>query len=306
MAPDWRAAAVAFRAKARRDPADFDAAQKAISAVAAAVERGEAPLAPEAPAPAPGTAAVSIACCSHRPERLEAMRRHFAQALGPRPHEFVAVTDARSLAEGYNRALERCRHGIVVFTHDDVELVSPAPFEALERALGGHDIVGLAGSRLVNGPAVMWAGHPHLHGWVAYPAPPGEAGFKATAYSLESGVLGGMQSLDGLLIAARREAARRIGFDAATFDGFHFYDLDFCWRAHLAGLRLAVTTEVVAIHASLGRFDESWQRAAGRFREKYPALAAPKGAHHHYAARLSSRGKLLRFYRELAALGAAS
>ena len=72
--------------------------------------------------------------------------------------------------------------------------------------------------------------------------------------------VGGMQTLDGFFLAARREAAIAIGFDAATFDGFHFYDLDFTYRAHAAGLKLAVTTEVCALHRSLGNFGEDWRR----------------------------------------------
>ena len=83
----------------------------------------------------------------------------------------------------------------------------------------------LAGSRLVNGPAVTWAGHPHIHGCVTYPDT-SNSSWEVAAFSLEAGILGGMQALDGLFIAANRDAARRIGFDAATFDGFHFYDLD--------------------------------------------------------------------------------
>ena len=189
----------------------------------------------------------------------------------------------------------------MVFSHDDVELVSPHPFEALDDALEGHDVVGLAGADRVSGPAVMWAGHPHMRGWIAYPA--GEA-WDATVFSLDAGVQGGMQSLDGMLFAARREAAGKVGFDAATFDGFHFYDLDFTYRAHRAGLPVAVTTGVTAVHASRGRFDDSWRLYAGRFVAKFPELATPKGEHHAYRARLSTRERLARFYEELRGLAA--
>jgi GT2 family glycosyltransferase len=194
------------------------------------------------------------------------------------------------------------RHDVVVFSHDDVELVSPRPFDAIAHALQRHDVVGLAGSRLVSGPAVMWAGHPHLHGHVAYPD--GGRDFQATVFSLECGLLDGMQALDGMLIAARRAAALRIGFDERTFDGFHFYDLDFTYRAHLAGLSVAVTTDVTAIHASNGEFGDEWRRGAHRFVAKFPGMNAPVGSHHAYAARLESRPKVARFYEELRGLAA--
>lgn len=151
----------------------------------------------------------------------------------------------------------------------------------------------------------MWAGHPHLRGFVALPEPKKPGAVQATVFALECGVLGGMQTLDGFFLAARREAAHAVGFDAATFDGFHFYDLDFTYRAHLAGMRLAVTTEVCALHRSLGSFDLDWRRYARRFAEKFPALAAPRGANHHFAAPLASRENAVRFHAELHGLAAA-
>ena len=231
------------------------------------------------------------------------MRAHYTAALAGREHELVVIHDARSLAEGYTRGLERSRHALVVFSHDDVQLVSPDPFGQLAQALQSCDVVGLAGSTRVTGPAVGWAGHPHLHGLVAYPAP--EAGFDVTAYSLEAGLVTGAQALDGLLFAARREAAQAVGFDAARFDGFHFYDFDFTYRAHRAGLRVGITTDVVALHQSRGSFDEAWQRYAERFKAKHPELRGPQGPHFIPAARVRDRTALLRFYGGLRAIAGA-
>lgn len=299
----WKEATLAFRAAARIDRGDFEAVQSVVGTVAMAVERGVELFSTRNLARARGRRAVSVVVCSVHPRKLAAMRASQESALGRRPHEFIVITDARSLCEGYQRGLEQARHEVVVFSHDDVELLSPAAFDDLDRALEDHDVVGLAGSRLVNGPAVTWAGHPHIHGWIAYPAP-GDR-WRASVFSLEAGILGGMQSLDGLLFAARREAAKHVGFDAATFDGFHFYDLDFSYRAHLAGLRLGVTTDVLAIHASEGSFSEDWRLYAERFQRKFPGLAAPAGAHHAYSAVFDSKERLARFYDELRGLAQA-
>ena len=304
-AGDWRGAVLAFRAAARADAADFDAMQNAVSTLAQAVRAGIPVFEPAPERKARASASpVSIVVCSIDEARLERMRASFDAALGARPHEWVVIRDASSLAEAYMRALAAARHEIVVFCHDDVEIVSPGAFEVLEEALNRFDLVGLAGSRRVTGPAVMWAGHPYLYGTVAYPAREGE-GWVATVYSLEGGLLDGIQALDGFFFAARRDAARRVGFDAETFDGFHFYDLDFTWRAHLAGLRLAVTTGIAAIHASEGRFGPDWQRYAQRFRAKFPQLSEPPGPHHSYGAHVASREELLRFHAALRGLAEA-
>lgn len=296
-----RQAARAFREAARSGAARERATQAAMEALAE-LARAQAPgdepgVADNAEPPA---GSLSIVVCSVDPRRREAMRANFTRMLEGRDHELIVIEDARSLAEAYNRALDRCRHDVVVFSHDDVELLSPRPFDRVLEALARCDVVGLVGSRRVAGPAVLWAGHPHLHGAIAYPESAG--GFVATAFSFERGLIEDVQALDGMFFAARTDVARRIGFDAATFDGFHFYDLDFTYRAHRAGHRLAVTTAIAAVHASDGDFGTSWQGYAERFRRKFPALDAPAAAHHAYHARLDTREAVVRFYRELDAL----
>lgn len=295
-AGEWREAALAFRRAARLNPADFDALQNVVSTLGQGIASGAQPFRGSEPAPFDGAGeGVSVVVCSIDEKRLSRMRASFAAALGGLDHEFVVIRDARCLAEAYARALGACRHEVVVFAHDDLELAAERPLSCLTGALGQCDVVGVAGSRRVHGPAVNWDGHPHIHGWVAYPCADG-AGWDATLYSLESGLLHGMQALDGLLIAVRRDTARRIGFDAETFDGFHFYDLDFTYRAWRQGLRLAVSTDLVVFHASQGNFGPEWNRYAERFRAKFPELDAPAGTHHSYGFRLASSGDVARFY----------
>ena len=300
----WREAVLEFRAAARADATDFDAVQNVVLTIAQAIEAGNGALFPRARPAAAARKSYSIIVCSVDAAREQAMRENFARALGAHEHEIIVIHDAASLCEGYQRGLDQSRFPRVVFAHDDVELLGDGAFDEIDRILDRHDVAGLAGSRLVNGPAVTWAGHPHIHGCVAYPDATRSA-WEVAVFSLEGGILGGMQALDGLLIAADAAAARRIGFDAMTFDGFHFYDLDFCYRAHLAGLRLGVTTEIAAIHASAGQFDAEWQRYRERFLRKFPQLgAAPVGAHHSYGARLTSRANIRRFHDELNGLAA--
>ena len=91
-------------------------------------------------------------------------------------------------------------------------------------------------------------------------------------------------------------------FDAATFDGFHFYDLDFTHRAWRLGLRLAVSTELDVFHASAGDFGAEWNRYAQRFRAKFPGLDSPPGPHHSYGVRLPTKQDVAFFYDALRGL----
>jgi hypothetical protein len=305
-ARDWREAILCFRrAAALSEGSDHEAMQNTVSTLARAIGEGASPFGDAGASFPAGRTPISIVVCSVRPAMLEEMRASCREGLAGREHEFIVIDDARSLAEGYNRGLARARHPIVVFSHDDVELLSPRPFDAIEHALASHDVAGLAGAAQVRGPAVMWAGHPHLRGFVALPGRGDPGAVQATLFALDCGVLGGMQALDGFFFAARREAALAVGFDEKTFDGFHFYDLDFTYRAHLAGMKLAVTTDVCALHRSLGNFNEDWKRYSRRFAEKFPALDGARGSNHHYAAPLPSRGHAVRFLGELRALARA-
>ena len=67
----------------------------------------------------------------------------------------------------------------------------------------------------------------------------------------------------------RREVAARVAFDAATFDGWHLYDLDFTFSAWLAGLRTAVCNDLCVIHDSIGGYAVKWDHYVQRFVDKH-------------------------------------
>ncbi|HYE92437.1 MAG TPA: glycosyltransferase, partial [Terriglobales bacterium] len=293
-------AAREYARAARAEPAEYSAMQACVDCVAEHVRARPAPeAAPQAggPRPLPWT----IVFCSPDAARLAAARARLEPLARESGSELVAVLAPVSLAAAYNRAADQARHERILFVHDDVSFASMDPLGALERALREADVVGLAGSERATGPAVLWAGHPYLHGWVSYPAADGD-GLEAAPLSLRHGIIPGIQTLDGLLIACSRDAARAVRFDADTFDGFDFYDLDFSLRAFRAGLRVAVSTEPLAVHASRGGFGDAWRRYRERFQRKFPELDAPAGAPHWYGAAMPDLPSLRAFYGELASL----
>jgi GT2 family glycosyltransferase len=62
------------------------------------------------------------------------------------------------------------------------------------------------------------------------------------------------------MIAARRDVAAALGFDAQRFDGFHLYDADFSLRASVAGYAVSVVADITIYHRSTGDFDANWHR----------------------------------------------
>ncbi len=83
-----------------------------------------------------------------------------------------------------------------------------------------------------------------------------------------------IDALDGAFLAARREVCEAIPFDEATFDGFHFYDIDFTHRAFLAGFKLGIC-DLDLPHHSIGPGGDEWRRYAERFVAKHRQSIRP-------------------------------
>jgi tetratricopeptide (TPR) repeat protein len=288
---------------ARRDPTAY-AAMRAVVDLAAA-DRGAAAtaLSLEAPGPLAPPSLFSFVVCSIDEEKFAALSRTIATRFASVPHEVVRIPDATSLCEGYNRGFAHSRGDAVVYCHDDIDLLAPDAAPRLARHLTHADFVGVAGATRVTGPAVFWAGHPWLHGWVTYHAP-GDADYEVTAMSLDAPLVTGIAALDGVFVACRRDAAAAVPYDEATFDGFHLYDLDVSYRAHRAGFRLAVACDLGIVHESKGDFGAEWSRYAARFRTKFPELSAVQGSPHFYAARVPTAADVLATQRRLAEFAA--
>jgi len=247
---------------------------------------------------------ISVIVCSIDPRKREAVASNYAQALASEPYELIVIDDARSLCDGYNRGLARARGEIAVFSHDDIELLCDDLGGILRRRLNTFAGIGVAGTTRL--AAMGWAqsGIRHARGVITR----GSArGFDIQLFGATELVSVDIQALDGVWFATRRDVAEQIKFDADTFDGWHGYDIDFTFRCHLAGFRLAVTLEVKLIHFSFGTLDRAWLVYEQRFREKHAQVLRPeRGAWLDVWKRVHTRAEILAAYEpaELRALTA--
>src|ERR1700722_5021680 len=225
---------------------------------------------------------ISIIICSVDDARFAAVSANLAGLLKDEPREIVRIPDARSICEGYTRGIARSRGEHLVFCHDDIEILNPDFAARLKQHLSQFDLVGVAGtSRLIRGEWVA-AGPPYIFGQVAQKHP--QEGFIVRIFGAPSRSVGGIQAMDGLFFAARRAVVEKIPFDAKTFDGFHHYDLDFSFAAHLAGFRLGIAHDIHIIHGSWGLQDQSWKEYARRFEQKYAGRLNPMPPRRFYFA----------------------
>lgn len=162
-----------------------------------------------------------------------------------------------------------------MFSHDDIEILTPDFAARLKVHLSQHDVVGACGAaRLVLGHW-MSAGWPHLRGLVAHQFPAGHrhAGWYRVLVldDREEDASGLLQVLDGMFIAVNRRVLERVRFDE-RFDGFHMYDLDFSFAAYQAGFDVAVFRDISMIHYTSGDspgYEEAYTRYRLQFEEKY-------------------------------------
>ena len=241
-------------------------ARRAVARARAGLAQGRTPrLTPRDPGDG---RRVSVVICSNRAERFDKVCAIYRGLLREVPHEIIGIHDARSLCEGYNRGIRRASGEILVLSHDDIEIVSPDFAAKLLAHLTGHDLIGVAGTTRLIGGNWIDAGWPHLHGQIGSRiSKPGS--LMVTAYQVRGAAVPHAQAIDGLFLAARREVFDRVGFDAATFDGWHLYDLDFTFSAHLAGFRTAVCNDLCVIHDSIGGYAVKWDHYVQRFVDKH-------------------------------------
>lgn len=221
---------------------------------------------------------ISFVICSIKPDKLAAIRARIEHLFRDHDVEVMGLTDARSLAEAYNRGAEQAKGNWLVFCHDDIALPQEDFADRLFTHLAAHDLIGMAGaSKLVDG---HWerAGFPHLHGHILHRPPDGQ-GWVYYCAGLQAPVMTGIAALDGVFLACRREVWEAVRFDAETFDGFHLYDIDFSHRAARAGYSLAVPSDLLLVHDSTGRYDAVWQRYNERFLKKFPDQRGVPPAH---------------------------
>jgi protein O-GlcNAc transferase len=222
---------------------------------------------------------VSAIVCSIRPDYFAHIKSRLKARFSKHEIEVIGIHDAKSLCEGYNRGAAKAKGDVLIFCHDDIDIVHEDFADRVIYHLKTHDLVGVAGtSRLVDGD---WGhgGVPHLHGQIIH-RPPDErevsvkkmASFIYLAIGLQQPVIEKIQAVDGVFIATHRHVWEAIRFDEATFNGFHLYDIDFSYRAFQAGYKLAIPLDLLLVHFSTGRYDVEWQKHNLRFLQKFPAL----------------------------------
>ena len=74
-------------------------------------------------------------------------------------------------------------------------------------------------------------------------------------------------TVDGVFFSVHKKRIKK-GFDL-TVNGFHFYDIDFCFRNYLEGVKIGVHTNILINHMSIGQTNDEWENNRQIFAKKY-------------------------------------
>jgi hypothetical protein len=214
----------------------------------------------------------SVIICSVDNARFTAVDQMYRRILKDYPTQIIRISDAKGMCEGYNRGINQSTGDVLIFSHDDVEVLNEDFAVKLLKHLETYDLIGVAGTTRLCAGYWVAAGPPYLFGQVPEPNPQG--GFCVQLFGGFGPICPDIQAVDGLMFAVRRTVIEKVRFDE-SFDGFHLYDLDFSRTAYAAGFKLAVARDLFVLHASAGNFDNRWKQFAEKFEKKWAGKLQP-------------------------------
>ena len=216
---------------------------------------------------------ISIIVCHRNPVLLTQLRQNIAETIEA-SYEIIVVDNLRGdfgLCEAYNRGACRSQFDYLCFAHEDILFRTLGWGKILMDILSDETIglIGVAGGKYKPMNVSSWwdtHGNVSRGQVVQYSESEGKTSHHCNNPECEK--TADVVSLDGLFLATKRQIWQQIPFDAATFVGFHFYDIDFAGaisRHH----RVVVSYEVVIEHLSEGSISQDWLESAVAFNKKW-------------------------------------
>jgi len=217
---------------------------------------------------------ISAIVCSRDAQAFALVERNLRATIGNSDLEVIRIDNSKNqlgICAAYNRGVFLSHGDILLFVHEDVFHLERNWGPKLEQKYLADEslgMVGVAGTQVLYADPPIWtrAGMPWLFGKVVHELDQGTRYFM-TIFSKDSGDRP-VVALDGCWLSVRRKVFDTCQFDASTFPGFHFYDLDICLQAQ-EHWKIIASTDILIKHRSAGGFREEWKQAASQFAKKW-------------------------------------
>jgi hypothetical protein len=220
---------------------------------------------------------IAFSTKSDKPELIE----HFKKSSGYEKGITVIQkinNGEKSLTQVYNEILDESPNDIIIFTHDDVYFDTKAWFHKIKSHFEKteYGILGMAGTTHLSETGQWWETKrkKDMIGIVNH-----ESGGRKWESKYSEGFGNDIHPaviVDGVFIAVDRKKLKN-KFNE-EFEGFHFYDLPFCYENYLEGVKVGVITNVRMTHKSIGMTNEQWEKNRKLFVQKFSSTLPTKVA----------------------------
>jgi hypothetical protein len=207
---------------------------------------------------------ISIIICSRTSSISDELIKNINQTIGI-TYELVIIDNSDnlySIFSAYNEGVKRSKYELLCFMHDDIIFKSNDWGIKVINRFNAPKIgaIGLAGSPYYAIlPGAWWSG-----GYITQSI----YGEKEHAYQTKKDNALPVAVLDGLWFCVRKSLFSMIRFDDATFNGFHYYDMDISLQIHQKGHTLLSVYDISIQHSS-GKLDRSWLKNALLLQKKW-------------------------------------
>jgi glycosyltransferase involved in cell wall biosynthesis len=211
---------------------------------------------------------VTVVYCTR--EINPAHKEHLIKSSGLQKNiEIIEIINqGESLTTAYNRGLKQAKNNIVVFCHDDLTIETNRWGEKLLKQFTKHPefgILGVAGTKYMPSSGQWWERKKKMYGRVSHTH---EGKTWLSSYSSDMGQdIEETVIVDGVFFAVDKSKLKA-EFNEQV-EGFHFYDINFCFDNYLAGTKIGVTTLIRVNHKSIGMTNAAWESARLAFAEKF-------------------------------------
>lgn len=211
---------------------------------------------------------VTVVYCTR--ETNPAHKEHLIKSSGLHKHIEVIeiINNGESLTKAYNRGLKQAKNNIVVFCHDDITIETNQWGHKLLKVFEKnpqYGILGVAGSKFMATSGQWWENPKKMYGRVKH-THEGKTWLSAYSDDIGQGVEE-VINVDGVFFAVDKSKLTS-DFDE-TVEGFHFYDVNFCFDNYLKGTKIGVITLIRVNHKSIGMTNEAWEANRVLFADKF-------------------------------------
>jgi len=209
---------------------------------------------------------ISIVYCTR--EHNQGHIDHIKKMAGhPKVEVLEYVNNGESLTKCYNEFLDKTKFDIVVFLHDDLTIKTKQWAKKLAKHYDKTDygILGVAGTKNLPESGRWWEDMKTVYGRVWHTH---EGKEMFSKYSDDQGTeIEPVVVVDGVFFSVMKSRLKT-RFDESV-EGFHLYDIDFCYRNYLEGVKVGVHTNIIINHMSIGETNDQWEDNRVLFAEKF-------------------------------------